>query len=78
MSPEEQTALIVEIPCQYDSEYWEKEDRELINKVALKMTEIGWIQDEEITDALVCPLYYAYPVLQIGSKDRIERLFNYL
>jgi len=78
MSPEAHTSLIVEIPCQYGSRYWEMEDRELINKVTSKLIEIGWINKEEIMDALVYPLYYAYPVFEVGYEDKIKGLFNYL
>lgn len=78
MSPEARTSLIIEIPCQYGSEYWDMEDKELIDRVSSQLIEIGWIQKEDIMDSLVYPMRYAYPVLEIGFETKIEKLFNYL
>lgn len=78
MSPGGQTSLIIEIPCQYGSEYWEMDDRDLINRVTLTLCDMGWIRKEEIMDALVYPMRYAYPVLELGYEDKIARLFSYL
>ena len=78
MSPEARTSLIIEIPCQYGSEYWDMGDKELINKASSQLIEIGWIQEEDIMDSLVYPMHYAYPVLEIGFEAKTEKLFNYL
>ena len=78
MSPPAHTSLIVEIPCQYESDYWEMKDSDLINKVTSKLCEIGWIRKEEIMDALVYPMHYAYPVLELGHENKLERVFHYL
>lgn len=78
MSPEVHTSLIIEIPCQEGSAYWDMEDDELVKKISSKLIEIGWIKGEEIMDALVYPMHYAYPVFEIGFEAKIEQLFNYL
>jgi protoporphyrinogen oxidase len=78
MSPPDQTSLVVEIPCQYDSEYWEMDDRALIGKVTLKLCEMGWIKEKDVMDAVVHPMHYAYPVLELGYENKAGKLFHYL
>jgi protoporphyrinogen oxidase len=78
MSPAAHTSLIIEIPCQYDSEYWKMQDSHLINKVVLQLCEAGWIRKLDIMDALVYPMHYAYPVLEVDHENKLEKLFHYL
>jgi protoporphyrinogen oxidase len=78
MSPEGHTSLIIEIPCQYESEYWDMEDNELIKKTSSKLIEIGWLQEADIMDAHVYPMHYAYPVFETGYEKKMEKIFNYL
>jgi protoporphyrinogen oxidase len=78
MSPATQTSLIMEIPCQYDSEFWEMKEGDLINRVILKLCEIGWIRKEEVVDALVHTMHNAYPVLTLDYEDKLAELFRYL
>jgi protoporphyrinogen oxidase len=78
MSPDARTSLIMEIPCQADSEYWRMADSDLINKAASTLCAIGWIREREILDALVYPMHYAYPVFESGYEDKVKKLFRYL
>jgi protoporphyrinogen oxidase len=78
MSPTDRTSVIIEVPCQYGSEYWEMEDEDLINRSVSKLCDIGWIRKEEIIDALVCPMQYAYPVFELGYEENIGAIFDYL
>ena len=78
MSPEIQTSLIIEIPCQEGSEYWAMGDNALASKISSKLIEIGWVQEADIMDALVYPMHYAYPVFETGYEEKIEKIFDYL
>jgi len=78
MSPKGHTSLIIEIPCQYESEYWDMEDDELIKKTSSKLIEIGWLQEADIMDSRVYPMHYAYPVFEKGYEEKMEKIFNYL
>jgi protoporphyrinogen oxidase len=78
MSPEDHTSLIIEIPCQYGSEYWDMEDEELIEKTSSKLIEIGWIKGEDIIDACVHSMHYAYPIFETGFEEKVEKIFSYL
>jgi protoporphyrinogen oxidase len=78
MSPPGRTSLVVEIPCRRDSEFWDMKDTELIERTSEKLVHIGLIREDEIFDACVRYLDYAYPVFQIGFEEKIDRIFNYI
>jgi len=78
MSPSGHTSLIVEIPCQHGSEYWDMGDKELIDKIKSNLIQIGWIKGEDIMDAAVYPMHYAYPVFKAGFEEKVKGLFTYL
>jgi protoporphyrinogen oxidase len=78
MAPETQTSLVAEVPCCDRSEQWEMNDSELIEKVSSKLIEIGWIQAEEVLDAMVHSMAYAYPLFEAGYEAKLERLEQYL
>jgi protoporphyrinogen oxidase len=78
MSPEIHTSLIMEIPCQDGSEYWNMDNKKLINLITAKLIEIGWIQNGEIMDARVYTMQYAYPVFETGYEKKMEKIFDYL
>lgn len=78
MSPRAHTSLIMEVPCQYGSAYWEMADSDLIREAASQLCAIGWIREEDIMDALVHPMHYAYPVLELGYENKMNKLLEYL
>jgi protoporphyrinogen oxidase len=78
MSPEIHTSLIMEIPCQDGSEYWNMDNKELINLISAKLIEIGWVHEAEIMDARVYPMQYAYPVFETGYEEKMKKIFDYL
>jgi protoporphyrinogen oxidase len=77
MAPEAQTSLVAEIPCREGSEYWEMEDASLIERVSSKLTEIGWLQKEDILDAMVHTMNNAYPVFEAGYEEKMGLLGKY-
>jgi len=78
MAPRGKTSLISEIPCDEDDERWNLSDNLLIQTMASRLTEIGWIKGEEILDATVVRMSHAYPILEFGFEKKIEKLLNYL
>jgi protoporphyrinogen oxidase len=78
MAPGDRTSLIIEIPCQHGSGYWNMADEDLIEKTSSKLIEIGWIREQEIMDAFVHPMHYAYPVFEAGFEKKTGRIFDYL
>lgn len=77
MSPDTQTSLIAEVPCREGSECWEMEDEALIKKVSSKLIGIGWIQKEDILDAIVYTMNHAYPVFEAGYEKKMELIGKY-
>jgi protoporphyrinogen oxidase len=78
MSPTGKTSLIAEIPCQYGDEIWSKNDNELIELVLSKFLETQLIQENEVIDSLVKRLAHAYPILELGYENKIEKITNFL
>ena len=46
--------------------------------VRSKLVEIGWIENEEITDTLVTRMRYCYPILETGSESIVREIKMYL
>ncbi len=78
MSPPNQTSLIAEIPCQEKDDVWILEDCKLIQLVCSRLSQIGWIKEEEVIDALVKRINYAYPILEIGQKEKIQEVTSFM
>lgn len=78
MSPEGKTSLVIEIPCQRHDRVWEMEEKELARLVSSYLIKIGWIKEEEISGSLIRKLDYAYPVLEIGYKEKISEINAFL
>lgn len=78
MSPPGKTSLVAEIPSQPEDEIWKLEDEKLIASISSKFAQIGWIRDDEVIDATVKRIYYAYPILEIGSEKKVEKINSFL
>ena len=78
MSPPGKTSLVAEIPSQPEDEIWGLEDEKLIAAVCSKFAQIGWIREDEVIDATVNRIYYAYPILEIGSEKKVEKINSFL
>jgi protoporphyrinogen oxidase len=40
--------------------------------------QIGWINEEEIIDASVSRLDYAYPILELGFEEKVQKINAFL
>lgn len=78
MSPRGKTALVAEIPCLPEDKLWNSEDEKLIQLICSHLIQIGWINGEEIIDALVSRLDYAYPILELGFEEKIQKINTFL
>jgi len=78
MSPKGQTSLVAEIPCRKQDSFWAMEDQRLIRTVRSHLIQIGWMQEAEIIGAAVHRMQYAYPVLEVGFEEKIDKIFQYL
>ena len=78
MSPPGKTSLVAEIPCQPEDKFWNMQDDALIQLIRSQLIQLGWVKREEVIDALVSRLSYAYPILEIGVEEKIQKIFNFL
>jgi protoporphyrinogen oxidase len=77
MSPHGRTSLVAEIPCQEMDKYWLTEDEGLIDIILPYLVSIGWIKEEDILDATVRRLKYAYPILETGYEEKVREIDNH-
>jgi len=78
MSPQGKTSLVVEIPCDNGDEFWCMDDEELTQMVFSQFVKIGWVKETHLKDASVVRLDYAYPVLEIGYNETIDKINTFL
>ena len=78
MSPSGKTSLHIEIPCFSSDELWKAEDRALVRDISAHFSKLGWIRKEDIMDDQVIRLPWAYPILEVGSERKTQKLREYL
>lgn len=78
MSPQGKTSLCAEIPCFLESEFWNMPEDELVKHVNSYFIRFGWIQEKDIIDTTVLRLPVAYPVLEKGVHEKIQKIIVFL
>lgn len=78
MSPVGKTSLVAEIPCSKGDKLWNKQDHELIQMVSQCLIQIGWIREEQILGAETRRMPYAYPILELGCQEKLDKINAYL
>jgi len=80
MAPNDQTVVVLEQPCHPESEAWTQSNEALRDTAVDLLTEQGLIDDgdDEIVAATHHTLPFAYPILEVGSEAKAERLTTYL
>ena len=78
MSPPGKTSLVAEIPCQAEDELWSMESEKLTQLICSQLIQVGWITEDNIIDTSVTKLSRAYPVLEVGYEDTIQKVFAFL
>ena len=78
MSPAGKTSLVAEIPCGQDDETWGKDDESLIRTVRSRIVKLGLVGEKNTMDAFVVRLGHAYPVLDLGYKEKVGKIDDYL
>lgn len=78
MSPEGKTSLIAEIPCQKEDYFWSMKDDKLIQLILSQLIDTNLIRKEEVIDASVNRLNYAYPILETGFEEKLQKINSFL
>ena len=78
MAPEGKTSLVSEIPCQKRDNIWNLADESLIRMITSSLTQTERITENDILDAAVVRLDYAYPILKFGYEKHVRVIMDYL
>jgi protoporphyrinogen oxidase len=75
MAPPGKTSLIAEIPCGRDES---PDEERRVQTVVQKLSQIGWMREEDVFDSRVVVMDHAYPVLDVDHGDKLVRIMEYL
>jgi protoporphyrinogen oxidase len=78
MSPKDKTSLIVEIPCQSNSDLWKTNQQIIINQTISDLVDIGFFKLSDVESHCLQRIHNAYPVMKKGFEQQIQPLFEYL
>ena len=78
MSPSGKTSLVAEIPCQTEDALWHADDNQLTGLFRSHLLRIEWIREEEIIGSAVKRMRYAYPILEVGAEENVQRIHSFL
>jgi protoporphyrinogen oxidase len=78
MAPEGKTLLVAEHFCSRGDGTWGATDVELIEATTAHLERLGFIGRREVEDAVVLRIPNAYPLFEVGYRERQERICDYL
>ncbi|MGZ5244413.1 MAG: protoporphyrinogen/coproporphyrinogen oxidase, partial [Bacteroidia bacterium] len=77
MAPQNCTSLVVEIPCFREDKIWNSSEEEIIAAAQKDLVQTGLCKKEDITNAWVQKLPFAYPVLSNEAVNNLTLLQDY-
>jgi len=78
MAPPDRTALVVEYFCQQGDETWSASDAELASRAVEDLAATGFIERDWLHDYMTFHMPKAYPVYEIGYRQSLQTLEDYL
>jgi len=78
MSPPGKTSLVVEFPCQPEDPVWNLGPDQVAEKVRVPLLRTGWLKEGEIIGTTVHKINQAYPILELGYEEKLEKVFSFL
>ena len=78
LAPADQTCVVVEIPCFSGDAHWQRSDEDTKDLVVAHLHLANLVSPPTVQDARVHRLRAAYPVLEIGSQEKVEAVQDYL
>lgn len=76
--PPGRTGICLELGCNDSDELWNAEDGEVVRRCLPDLEDLGLVREEEIEDHLVIREANAYPIYDVGYRQRINRLVGWL
>lgn len=77
MAPEGQTAIVLELPCFGEDAVWNMSAEALRRSVWEALQRVKSIAEGEVVCFATYKLPFAYPVLEVGLAEHVERLVAY-
>ena len=78
LSPADETAIVVEVPCSADDGTWGCTDDVLIDEICSSLAAKSLLRREDVKSACTVRMANAYPILEVGFEERAARLIDYL
>ena len=78
MVPEGKTIIVAEFFSFKGDVIWSKSDEELTAITVENLENMGFVKKHEITDSAVVRVPNAYPLFEVGYKERCDEIYEYL
>jgi protoporphyrinogen oxidase len=78
MAPPGKTTIVAEYFCFENDDTWKKKDHELVISTIKTLDGLGFIKKEEVLDSSVIRIRKAYPLFEVGYKEKYDRIIEYL
>lgn len=76
--PEGKTGICCEVGCNESALLWNTDDAEIVRRCVDDLEQLGLVARHEVEDYLVIREPNAYPIYDVGYKDRVGRLVEWL
>ena len=77
MAPEGQTAIVIECPCFDHDQMWSMPSEAVRNTVWKALQGVQVLKEREVVCFQMFRLPFAYPVLEVGFSEHVDRLVDY-
>lgn len=78
MAPKGTSCICFDITCYKGDSIWQQSDSQLADQVIADAERIGYIPKENVTGTFVKRVMYAYPVYDVGYKERLIQTVHFL
>ncbi len=78
MAPEGRSILVAEFFSFKGDRIWNKSDEDLISITVENLENLGFIKKDEVVDSVVLRVPNAYPLFEVGYKEKCDEIYKYL
>ena len=78
MAPLDKTCIVIEIPYSNDDEIHLMSEIKLFNEISSMLIDSRLLKNNNIIGHTFFNIDYAYPVMEVGTKNKLIPVFNYL
>lgn len=78
MAPKGKTCICFDITCYQGDSVWEESDKLLTKRVIDDANRIGYIPSSLVIGSFVQRVRFAYPVYDLGYKERLKKIIDFL